>query len=82
MRNGIASLYDAQHYLGLYPRSFVFILHRYLHRRMVLEFWIRMPLLFVSSHNLIKQWLKAPIIGEDDNGVKKTVGGKANRKAA
>jgi len=45
-----------------------------------LEFWIRMPLLFVSSHNLIKQWLKAPIIGEDDNGVKKTVGGKANRK--
>jgi RNA-directed DNA polymerase len=30
---------------------------------------------------LIKQWLKAPIIGEDDNGVKKTVGGgKANRQ--
>jgi RNA-directed DNA polymerase len=30
---------------------------------------------------LIKQWLKAPIIGEDGNGVKKTVGGgKANRK--
>ena len=30
---------------------------------------------------LIKQWLKAPVIGEDDNGVKKTVGGgKANRK--
>ena len=28
---------------------------------------------------LIKQWLKAPIIGEDDRGVKKTVGGgKAN----
>ena len=31
--------------------------------------------------HLIKQWLKAPIIGEDDNGVKRTVGGgKANRK--
>jgi RNA-directed DNA polymerase len=31
--------------------------------------------------HLIKQWLKAPVIGEDDNGVKKTVGGgKANRK--
>jgi len=30
---------------------------------------------------LIKQWLKAPVIGEDDNAVKKTVGGgKANRK--
>lgn len=30
---------------------------------------------------LIKQWLKAPVMGEDDNGVKKTVGGgKANRK--
>lgn len=30
---------------------------------------------------LIKQWLKAPVIGEDDNGVKKTVGGgKANRR--
>jgi RNA-directed DNA polymerase len=30
---------------------------------------------------LIKQWLKAPVIGEDDNGVKKTVGGgKANGK--
>ncbi len=30
---------------------------------------------------IIKQWLKAPVIGEDDNGVKKTVGGgKANRK--
>lgn len=30
---------------------------------------------------LIKQWLKAPVVGEDDNGVKKTVGGgKANRK--
>ena len=30
---------------------------------------------------LIKQWLKAPIIGEDGNGVKKAVGGgKANRK--
>ena len=30
---------------------------------------------------LIKQWLKAPVIGEDDNGVKKNVGGgKANRK--
>lgn len=30
---------------------------------------------------LIKQWLKAPVIGEDDTGVKKTVGGgKANRK--
>jgi RNA-directed DNA polymerase len=30
---------------------------------------------------LIKQWLKAPVIGEDDNGVKRTVGGgKANRK--
>jgi RNA-directed DNA polymerase len=27
----------------------------------------------------IKQWLKAPVMGEDDNGVKKTVGGgKAN----
>jgi len=31
--------------------------------------------------HLIKLWLKAPVIGEDDNGVKKTVGGgKANRK--
>lgn len=31
--------------------------------------------------HLIKQWLKAPIIGEDDKGVKKTVGGgKGNRK--
>jgi len=31
--------------------------------------------------HLIKQWLKAPVIGENDNGVKKTVGGgKANRK--
>ena len=31
--------------------------------------------------HLIKQWLKAPVIGEDDNGVKKTVGGgKANRR--
>ncbi len=31
--------------------------------------------------HLIKQWLKAPIIGEDENGVKKTVGGgKSNRK--
>ena len=30
---------------------------------------------------LIKQWLKAPVIGEDENGVKKTVGGgKGNRK--
>lgn len=30
---------------------------------------------------LIKQWLKAPVIGEDENGTKKTVGGgKANRK--
>lgn len=30
---------------------------------------------------LIKQWLKAPVIGEDDKGVKRTVGGgKANRK--
>lgn len=30
---------------------------------------------------LIKQWLKAPVIGEDERGVKKTVGGgKANRK--
>jgi len=30
---------------------------------------------------LIKQWLNAPVIGEDENGVKKTVGGgKANRK--
>ncbi|MEK7762785.1 MAG: group II intron reverse transcriptase/maturase [Nitrospirota bacterium] len=30
--------------------------------------------------HLIKQWLKAPVIGEDDNGVKRTVGGgKANR---
>ena len=30
---------------------------------------------------LIKQWLKAPVIGEDGNGVKKTVGGgKANSK--
>ena len=29
--------------------------------------------------HLIKQWLKAPVIGEDDRGVKKTVGGgKAN----
>ena len=31
--------------------------------------------------HLINLWLKAPVIGEDDNGVKKTVGGgKANRK--
>ena len=31
--------------------------------------------------HLIKQWLKAPVIGEDDNGVRKTVGGgKGNRK--
>lgn len=31
--------------------------------------------------HLIKLWLKAPVIGEDDNGVQKTVGGgKANRK--
>jgi len=31
--------------------------------------------------HLIKLWLKAPVIGEDENGVKKTVGGgKANRK--
>ena len=31
--------------------------------------------------HLIKLWLKAPVIGEDDNGVKKTVGGgKANSK--
>ena len=30
---------------------------------------------------LIKQWLKAPVVGENDNGVKKTVGGgKANRR--
>jgi RNA-directed DNA polymerase len=34
-----------------------------------------------SILHLIKLWLKAPVIGEDDNGVKKTVGGgKANRK--
>jgi RNA-directed DNA polymerase len=31
--------------------------------------------------HLIKQWLKAPVIEEDDNGVKRTVGGgKANRR--
>ena len=31
--------------------------------------------------HLIKQWLKAPVIGEDDSGVKRNVGGgKANRK--
>ena len=31
--------------------------------------------------HLINMWLKAPVIGEDDSGVKKTVGGgKANRK--
>jgi len=31
--------------------------------------------------HLIKQWLKAPVIGEDDSGVKQTVGGgKASRK--
>ena len=31
--------------------------------------------------HLIKLWLKAPVIGEDDNGVRKNVGGgKANRK--
>jgi RNA-directed DNA polymerase len=31
--------------------------------------------------HLIKLWLKAPVIGEDDNGVKKNVGGgKANSK--
>ena len=29
---------------------------------------------------LIKQWLNAPVIGEDDHGVKRTVGGgKSNR---
>jgi RNA-directed DNA polymerase len=31
--------------------------------------------------HLIKEWLKAPVIGEDENGVRKTAGGgKANRK--
>ena len=31
--------------------------------------------------HLIKLWLKAPVIGEDDKGVKRHVGGgKANRK--
>ncbi len=31
--------------------------------------------------HLIKQWLIAPVIGEDESGVKKTVGGgKANRR--
>ena len=31
--------------------------------------------------HLIKQWLKAPVIGEDENGTKRTVGGgKANTK--
>lgn len=31
--------------------------------------------------HLIKQWLKAPVVGCDDNGVKKTVGGgKSNRE--
>ena len=31
--------------------------------------------------HLIKQWLQAPVIGEDERGVKRTVGGgKANRK--
>ncbi len=31
--------------------------------------------------HLIKQWLKSPVIGEDENGVKKNVGGgKGNRK--
>lgn len=31
--------------------------------------------------HLIKQWLKAPVIGEDDRGVKKNVGGgKTNRR--
>ena len=31
--------------------------------------------------HLINLWLKAPVINEDDSGVKKTVGGgKANRK--
>jgi RNA-directed DNA polymerase len=30
---------------------------------------------------LIKQWLKAPVIGEDENGKRKTVGGgKANSR--
>ena len=30
---------------------------------------------------LIKQWLKAPVIGEDADGTRKSVGGgKANRK--
>ncbi len=30
---------------------------------------------------LIKQWLKAPVIGEDENGIRRTVGGgKGNRK--
>ncbi|XCN71420.1 MAG: group II intron reverse transcriptase/maturase [Candidatus Electrothrix aestuarii] len=34
-----------------------------------------------SILHLIKQWLKAPVIGEDDCGKKKTVGGgKGNRK--
>ncbi len=34
-----------------------------------------------SVLHLIKQWLKAPVIGEDGNGTKKTVGGgKGNRK--
>ena len=31
--------------------------------------------------HLIKQWLKAPVIGEDERGVKKNVGGgKSNRE--
>ena len=31
--------------------------------------------------HLIKQWLQAPVIGEDERGIKRTVGGgKANRK--
>jgi len=34
-----------------------------------------------SILHLIKQWLKAPVIGEDDRGIRKIVGGgKANRK--
>jgi RNA-directed DNA polymerase len=34
-----------------------------------------------SILHLIKLWLKAPVIGEDDKGVRKTVGGgKSNRK--
>jgi RNA-directed DNA polymerase len=43
--------------------------------------WWPSALSMGGSQHLIKQRLKAPVIGEDNNGVKKTVGGgKANRQ--